>query len=333
MIPPETVTTLWRKKFREAKATIPGEYCTIVSLATPDGGVAGVRTEVNRYVAARMIAKGEALLGIDSMTPRDILRMVAVDALDSIISQLTIGNLVNRDFQPLLAQVGDVVDVPVGTDDGLGNVQIVLDSHIEATFAVTDIHKALTIPGILRTYMEPAAIAIAEAIESQLLNLYAGFTANAPLGTAGTPATEVIISQAVIDTRIPLGEPRFLMVSGATFTDISRMPNLDTSNNDHGAAGRISNFFLFRSQYVPKTGIDTVSTHNLAFADGAIGMVIRRLPMPIPGTGVIAEYAECGDFGIRVIMDDSQRAERKLTIDILYGCGILRNDHGVQVTT
>jgi len=30
--------------------------------------------------------------------------------------------------------------------------------------------------------------------------------------------------------------------------------------------------------------------------------VVRRLPQPLPGTGAIAEYAELGNFGMRVVM-------------------------------
>jgi len=53
---------------------------------------------------------------------------------------------------------------------------------------------------------------------------------------------------------------------------------------------------------VQKTGSGPVNTHNLAFSRDAIGLVIRRLPQPLPGTGAIAEYAEMGNFGIRVVM-------------------------------
>jgi hypothetical protein len=33
-----------------------------------------------------------------------------------------------------------------------------------------------------------------------------------------------------------------------------------------------------------------------------LGLVVRRLPQPLPGTGAIAEYAELGNFGMRVVM-------------------------------
>ena len=78
----------------------------------------------------------------------------------------------------------------------LGNAQIVLNTHAEATFQIPDVTKVLAVPDLLKIYMEPAVAAIAQKIESDLLSLYAGFTANAPVGTAGTPITEATIDAA-----------------------------------------------------------------------------------------------------------------------------------------
>ena len=69
-----------------------------------------------------------------------------------------------------------------------------------------------------------------------------------------------------------------------------------------GAVGKIKDFFVFRSQFVQKTSSSLVNTHNIAFTKSALGLVIRRLPQPLPGTGAIAEYAELGNFGMRVVM-------------------------------
>jgi hypothetical protein len=50
------------QKMREAEATMAGEHVVVISLATPDGGKAGVRTEVAREDAARMIVEQRARL-------------------------------------------------------------------------------------------------------------------------------------------------------------------------------------------------------------------------------------------------------------------------------
>ncbi len=130
-----------------------------------------------------------------------IVKLVAVDALPSLMGNLIMGNLVNRDFEPVLGQAGDTVNVPIppvlvannlaegGTvqtqNPNLGNAQIVLNTHAEATFQIPDVTKILAVPDLLRLYMQPALVALAEKIESDLLGLYASFTANTPVGTAG----------------------------------------------------------------------------------------------------------------------------------------------------
>jgi hypothetical protein len=94
----------------------------------------------------------------------------------------------------------------------------------------------------------------------------------------------------------------------------------------------LKDFFVFRSQFVKKTGSGPVTTNNIGFARSAMGLAIRRLPKPLPGTGAIAEYAEFGNFGMRVVMTyQPNTLAQQFTVDMLYGVGVLRNNHGVQV--
>ncbi len=48
------------KKVRDAEAALKGEHFVMTSLDTPEGGKAGVKTEVSRCVAARLIAESRA---------------------------------------------------------------------------------------------------------------------------------------------------------------------------------------------------------------------------------------------------------------------------------
>lgn len=47
-------------KVRDAEATLAGEHFVMVSLATSEGGRAGVRTQVSRSIAAKLIAETRA---------------------------------------------------------------------------------------------------------------------------------------------------------------------------------------------------------------------------------------------------------------------------------
>jgi hypothetical protein len=290
-----------------------------------------------------------------------IVKLVAVDALPALVGNLVMGNLVNRDFEPSLAQAGDTVNVPIppvlvanniaeaGTvtpqNPNVGNAQIVLNTHAEATFQIPDVTKVLAVPDLLKLYMQPAVIALAEKIESDLLGLAAQFTANNPVGAAATDITEAAIDQAetaLFNAKVPVSESKYLVVDGSAYSQmrqIARFSEYTTAGEAglraliDGSVGKIKDFYVMRSQFVKKSGSPT-TTRNLAFTKSAIGLVTRRLPQPLMGTGAIAEYAEMGNFGVRVLMSYAPNTlAQQFTVDVLYGCGVLRNSHGVQIYT
>jgi hypothetical protein len=291
-----------------------------------------------------------------------IVKLVAADALPVLVGNLVMGNLVNRDYEPVLAHAGDTINIPIPPNmvannileggavqpqnPSLGNAQIVLNTHVESTFQIPDVTKILAVPDLLKVYMQPAVAAIAQRIESDLLNLYAGFTANTPVGTAGTPITEAVVDSAetaLFLAKVPALEQKYMVVDANTYSAWRQIPRFSEFQSAgeaglraivDGSIGKVKDFFVFRSQFVPKTGSSPVNTHNLAFTKNALGLVIRRLPQPLPGTGAIAEYAELGNFGMRVVMSyQPNTLAQQFTVDVLYGCGVLRNALGVQVNT
>jgi hypothetical protein len=291
-----------------------------------------------------------------------IVKLVAVDALPALMGNLVMGNLVNRDFEPTLAQAGDTVNVPIPPtlvannlaeggsvqtqNPSLGNAQIVLNTHAEATFQIPDVTKVLAVPDLLKLYMQPAVTALAERIESDLLNLYSQFSANQPVGIPNTPLTEAVIDQAetaLFQAKVPPSMAKYLVVDASTYSQIRQIPRFSEFNSAgeaglraliDGSVGKMKDFFIFRSQFVPRTGSSPTITHNLAFCRDAIGLVVRRLPQPLHGTGAIAEYAELGNFGVRVVMSYAPNTlAQQFTVDVLYGVGVLRNSFGIQVNS
>ncbi len=285
-----------------------------------------------------------------------IVKLVAHDALPVLIGNLVMGNLVHRDYEPVMAQVGDTVNVPIPPtmptsgmmeqNSNLGNAQIVLNTHAEAMFQIPDVTKVLAVPDLLRIYMEPAVATITQKIEGDLLGLYAGFTANTPVGVPGAPITEATIDAAetaLFLAKVPASTQKFMVVDAATYAvwrQIQRFCEFQTAADAglrsliDGSVGKIKDFFVFRSPFVQKTGSGPVTTHNIAFTKSALGLVVRRLPPPLQGTGALAEYAELGNFGMRVVMNyQPNTLSQQFTVDVLYGCGVLRNASGVQVNT
>src|SRR5947209_5385571 len=291
-----------------------------------------------------------------------IVKLVAVDALPALMGNLVMGNLVNRDFEPKLAQAGDTINVPIPPtlvanniaeggavqtqNPNLGNAQIVLNTHAEATFQIPDVTKVLAVPDLLKLYMQPAVIALAEKIETDLLNLYPQFTANGGVGGPGSLLTEETVDAAetvLFQAKVPASAAKYMVVDSTSYSALRQIPRFSEFYSAgeaglraliDGSVGKMKDFFVFRSQFVPRTGSGPATTHNLAFAKDAVGLVVRRLPQPLPGTGAIAEYAEMGNFGIRVLMSyQPTTLAQQFTVDVLYGAAVLRNNFAVQVSS
>jgi hypothetical protein len=58
------------KKIKEAAKTLSGDYQLVVSLTTPDGGKAGVITEVATAVASRLLVEAKARKATDEETKK-----------------------------------------------------------------------------------------------------------------------------------------------------------------------------------------------------------------------------------------------------------------------
>lgn len=61
------------ERIRQIEDGIEGEFAVVISRATPDGGRAGVRAEMARAAAARLIADGKA----DLANPEEAARFRA----------------------------------------------------------------------------------------------------------------------------------------------------------------------------------------------------------------------------------------------------------------
>ena len=226
-----------------------------------------------------------------------IVKLVAADALPALMGNLVMGNLVNRDYEPALAQAGDTINVPIpptlvanniaegGTvqtqNPSLGNAQIVLNTHAEATFQVPDVTKILAVPDLLKLYMQPAVVALAERIETDLLGLYAQFSAlNTAVGTGGHgdhgSGGGLRRKRRLFSTKVPASASKYLVVDANTYSALRQIPRFSEYNSVgeaglrvivDGAVGKMKDFYIFRSQFVAKTGSSPVTTHNLAFRE------------------------------------------------------------------
>jgi len=286
-----------------------------------------------------------------------IVKLVAFDALPALEANLVMGRLVNRNYEASLAQTGDTVNVPIpgvmvanniaegGTvqtqNPALGNAQIVLNKHLEATFQIPDVTKVLAFPNLLQQYMRPAIIAIATQIETDLINLYPNLTAISAVGTGGAGlASEAVIDSAeksLFKALVPESIQKYAVVSPDAYSDLRQIGRFTEDRITAGAGqaiasgqvGKLKGFLFFRSQLVPKIA---GTTYNIGFAPDAFALVTRQLPQPLPGTGAIAQYVNEGNFGLRIVMSYAPGTlAQQFTVDVLYGVAVLRNVFGLQI--
>jgi hypothetical protein len=274
-----------------------------------------------------------------------IVKKVSQLILPLVRQHLVMGNLVARDYEATLAMGGDTVNVPLAPNlvanniaeagavqnqnPRLGNARFVL-KHMEATLLVPDIERAMADPEYLKNYMRPAAIALAEDIEQDLLNAGSrwfkyirGWSHSCE---DALDAAETVLFKA----KVPGANLKYLVLSGRRYSEMRQLRRFDEykykSEHPRGAKGRFKDFHVFLSPLASAT------TGSLAFARDGLGLITRKLPTPVSGLGVVTEFAETGNFGMRVMMALGPKTlAPQFTVDVLYGAGVLRDRFGVQL--
>jgi len=108
----------------------------------------------------------------------------AREALRTLMSNMVMGNLVNRDFSPMVANFGDVVNASRPADfsgkrktdsdsvteqDAISpNIPVPLDQHLHVTFVIKDGEMSKALPNLVERYLEPAARELAEKVDQIL---------------------------------------------------------------------------------------------------------------------------------------------------------------------
>ncbi len=282
-----------------------------------------------------------------------IPKFVANYALPALAPNFVMAGLVNRNYDSMVAQAGDTVNVPIaptltanniaeaGTvtnqNPSLGSASVVLNQHIEATFVIPNVVQALANPDLISTYIQPAALAVAEKIEADLLNLFPLLTFNASVGTANTALTEATVDSAenaLFKARVSDSVPKYGVVTSDAYSQLRQISRFteqrmtgDGSALYTGQVGTLKNIGFVRSQKVITAGS---TTNNMVFARDAFVLVTRPLPPIIPGSGAISAPINAGGFAMRIVMTYSPSLlAQQFTLDVLYGVAVLRNQLGI----
>ena len=244
---------------------------------------------------------------------------------------------------PTLAAALKVRDTPfTPTAATATKVAVTLDQHVVSSFDIDNIQAIQSRPDVMSNYGEAAAIAIAERVETTILQQYAN--ASGSVGTAGTPLTIANLRTArtnLTKAKAPLAQrAAFINPDSAdgilgtlSTTNAGAMFNDQTSLRE-GSIGRLYGFDIYESQLTPVVTGTPDATHGIALHRDAITLVTRPLPAPDTGTGVASVTVSDPDIGMtmRVMMSyNHTNTNYIVSYDVLFGVATTRADFMVDL--
>lgn len=226
---------------------------------------------------------------------------------------------------------------PLGT-----NVSVTLNKHKEVTFAIPDLAKVAENQDTLMRYATDGAMALAEAVESDLLALHTSMTNT--ITWDRTSATTIDTSMLRIrkhftSQKVPTTEQKYLYVDSTIFNDLLGTDKYsrydargDGSAITDGVVIKTYGLEIRESQLVPLTG-SPGAYHNVAYTRN--GMILASRPLPTPqGFGGTFSNVVDPDIGLAVrtlFWFNGDKGEHQLTIEALYGVAVIDNRRVVEV--
>ena len=284
--------------------------------------------------------------------------IIAQKALGRLKSYLHVAARVSRDSDWTTATAGTTVNVPkrgaVSANDKTAgdaytkqnptatDVSVVLNKHKEVTFTIDDVTKVVENQDTQAGYAEDGAIAIAEAIETDLLDLHPSITNTVTWDStsATTIDTSLLnVRKFFTDQKVPKTEQKYLVIDATVFNDMlatDKYTRYDALGNaspiTSGTLLRVYGFEISESQLIPTSG-SPVAYHNIAFTRN--GLVLATRPLPAP-EGFGGRYARINDPDVGVAMRslfwyNADIGAHQLTLDVLYGVAILDVRRVVEV--
>jgi N4-gp56 family major capsid protein len=276
----------------------------------------------------------------------------AARAIGALSANLVMANLINRDASAEIAQAGDTINIvkrgAITVKDKSANtavvpdapsntkIPVVLNKHKYVSWHLEDNASAKAIADAVN-YVQDGMVAIAEAIETDLLELHASIANE--VGTAGTDIDDTTILQARLQLNLQkcpmMG--RNMIISPKDEIALLALDKFTSAEKraDGGNAlteaelGRIYGFNCYMSQLVDVTAGTPDTTHNIAFHRDAFVLAMRGLPLPAPGSGAIGSVIVDPRTGITLRYTrqwDADALATKHVIDVLYGIAAVDED-------
>lgn len=290
----------------------------------------------------------------------------AARAIGALSANLVMANLINRDASADIAQAGDTINIvkrgAITVKDKSANtavvpdapsntkIPVVLNKHKYVSWHLEDNASAKAIADAVN-YVQDGMVAIAEAIETDVLELVSAIANE--VGTGGTDIDDTTILQARLQLNLQkcpmMGRNMIIspkdeiaLLSLDKFTSAEKRADGGNALTE-AELGRIYGFNCYMSQLVDVTPGDPgdpdalpdpipatpAITHNIAFHRDAFVLAMRGLPLPAPGSGAIGSVIVDPRTGITLRYTrqwDADALATKHVIDVLYGVAAVDED-------
>lgn len=222
------------------------------------------------------------------------------------------------------------------------SVSVTLNKHKVVPFVIEDIAQAQSNQNLMQRLLEPAVVALAEQVESDLFGLYTSLT-GASTGTSGTDIASANIRTArktLNDAKAPQAD-RHLFVSDkdeiallgdtslATYFAYAQAQAVET-----GGVPDLYGFQVHQSQLVPVVAGTPASTKNLAIHKNAFVLATRPVRPANVGDTVVSAMIQDEVSGLVLNMQAQYNIQAMglwVNLSILYGVAALRPDQGLVV--
>jgi N4-gp56 family major capsid protein len=265
------------------------------------------------------------------------------EALGHLKANLVMGRIVRRDGDDEVQEEGDTVNVtkrgsltvrdksegsPVTADNPSNSkIAVKLDTHKYVSWHLEDNAGSKAVDESL-DYVQDGMEQLAEAIESDLTDLYSDIGTSVGSGGSGLSETTVLNARKEMNKQRAPMRNRALMVSPQAETDLLGIDKFTEAQSIGGDGdvireaqmGQLYGFNTYMSQLVQTTGSSPPTHHNLAFHPRAFMLVTR--PMELPAAGATGAVMVDDDINVALRYTrqwDADELKTKHVIDVLYG--------------
>lgn len=219
----------------------------------------------------------------------------AQEALIALEKSLGMAGLVHRGYDKQPQERGSIIsikspatfsaqDAPSSAQNLVaGEVQIALDKWKEVKFELTDKELSATGEEIIRDHIRPAAYALADNIDQELLKLYKFIPWYIDVTATAAPADLIAARKILRDLHVPLNDGNLFAVvdsdmeadllANAAFTQYTGAGETGVVSQLQGSLGRRFGMEILASQNIQSHTKGTASTGTLAaVADYAAGV-------------------------------------------------------------